>query len=132
MQEGGRILARKRCARCLGQFPLDKFYRRSKLTNRLSSYCNDCVTAVNGERRRALRRIHDERAVEDFRHALVNDDPINFAALTRHARRELLDLLDAGLGLTAAEIAKRVGCSTVTVYRHRRERSAHLKPNDQL
>lgn len=120
MQDGSRVLVR-RCPRCVRQLPLSEFHRRSRETGKLSSYCSDCVREVTAARRALRRRAYDERSVADFRDALANGKPVNFGALTRAARRELLRTLDVGAA-TAAEIAKRVGCSTVTVYRHRRLR----------
>jgi hypothetical protein len=120
MQDGGRVLV-KRCARCLAQLPLDRFYPRKKNSRRLSSYCNACVAQVSVERRAALRKMQDRRCMEDVYAALARDAPINFAALTRQARIDLLDLLDQP-GTAASDLAARVGCSTVTIYRHRRER----------
>jgi hypothetical protein len=120
MQDGVRVLV-KRCARCLEQLPLDKFYPRLKNSRRLSSYCHMCVLEVSTERRVVLRKMQDRRSMTNAREALARDAPINFVALTRQARVDLLDMLDHP-GVVAAELAARVGCSTATIYRHRRER----------
>lgn len=120
MQNGGPVLV-QRCPKCMRQLPLGSFYRRYKQSDKLSSYCSECVRAVLSDRRDRLRKIHDERTMADVTDALREGAPIDFGALTRNTRRELLDTLDTP-GTAAASIAVRVGCSTVTVYRHRRER----------
>lgn len=123
MQGGSRILAVRRCPKCVRQLPLDRFYRRLKQSDKLSSYCSECVRDVLSRRRERMRKIHDERSAEDVHEALERDTPINFAALSRNARRSLLAELE-DRGWSAAAVAERVGCSVVTVHRHRKSRRA--------
>lgn len=120
MQGGSRVLVR-RCPKCVRQLPLSNFYRRLKTSDKLSSYCSECIRVVLRDRRTRLRKLHDERSAEDVSDALERGTTINFAALTRGARRDLLARLEDE-GMSASDVARRVGCSVVTVYRHRRVR----------
>ena len=121
MQDGSGVLV-KRCGHCLEQLPYDRFYRRTKSSNsRLSSYCNRCVVSTSLARRQMMRKIRDERATLDIADALRRGAPINFEALSHKTRRDLLDTLDTA-GASAKSVARRAGCTTMTVYRHRQAR----------
>lgn len=110
----------KRCARCQAVKPVSEYYPRRTLDGRPFSYCKVCVTSVTSDRHRQRQErlaASGRRLAEEL---VGNDLPIEYAHLPRAARIRVLELLDTP-GRSVQEVAARAGCSTGTVYRHRRD-----------
>jgi DNA-directed RNA polymerase specialized sigma24 family protein len=111
----------KRCARCQVVKPLDEYYPRRSLDGRPFSYCKVCVTDITSDRHRHRQErlaASGRRMAEEL---VASDLAIEYSQLPRAARIRVLELLDTP-GRSVQEVAARAGCSTGTVYRHRRDR----------
>jgi len=111
----------RRCARCHRDQPPSEFYARHAGEPPTSSYCKTCTAVVTHARWRRRRSEIEAAAVVRAVELVSSGAAIDFAHEPIAVRFALIELLDIP-GRTVPEVAARAGCSTGTIYRHRRER----------